>query len=46
VTPRGFSGGGWLHGYGGGSYAVYGNACKDFADFAENDGLTLIGTKK
>ena len=27
VTPRGFSVGGWLHGYGGGSYAVHGDAC-------------------
>jgi hypothetical protein len=26
VTPRGFSVGGWLHGYGGGSYAVHGGA--------------------
>jgi hypothetical protein len=27
VTPRGFSVGGWLHGYGGGSYAVHADAC-------------------
>jgi hypothetical protein len=27
VTPRGFSVGGWLHGYGGGSYAARGGAC-------------------
>jgi dipeptidyl aminopeptidase/acylaminoacyl peptidase len=27
VTPRGFSAGGWLHGYGGGSYAVHGGPC-------------------
>jgi poly(3-hydroxybutyrate) depolymerase len=27
VTPRGFSVGGWLHGYGGGSYAVDGGTC-------------------
>ena len=27
VTPCGFSVGGWLHGYGGGSYAVHGDTC-------------------
>ena len=42
VTPQGFSVGGWLHGYGGGSYAVHGGTC--WVISGEDSGLYQLDT--